>query len=716
MPLIDLKTNLKSLKYGKDRPGGGDSGQPYIQNDINDPKNVLGLDDGLVRGGAVGALKSSVIDTLRIGKFLTDLPKGPLWLVKQAGLQFSNPKLEVKKSLGGFLSSLLTGDLGPATGGALQPTRLYNLGINTIAQVPVNAFGVHFNRHGLLPVQDESTKYLAVVTANNKGNSKNNRLVDYLNTKLNVTTVAATKTSLLQKFINLIPIIKGFAQPKQQTLNSYLGGPGSVYGVGTTLIKRYDYTTVHEKQNNQLPQDKGKINYYNVLGLSTQYFVPYSNPITNPKTTSLLFGQKNANALSKVGLTPTGVVASTPDQIRVKNHIDLNNPTATPTQINENTAVPYAQNIPAGANGTSNSPTLRTYQELRKKIDGDQALIGVNSKGIYSSFPANGTKIDNTKGGYNTTQLGKGNIQYQNSYGEVVKIKGYSNWSQIARENRVGSFGNAKYLTWDIDPDLLIPIVTTKTVRAADQINLTPLFNVPNTSKTIGDKVKIHGTEFLIRDLVKFRIQAIDGDDPTNTTYMIFRAYVTQFSDSVDANWSEIKYAGRGEQFYVYGGFGRKISVSFKVAALSVVEMEPMYQKLNYLMSNLMPDYKNNLMRGPMMRMTVGNWLDGQDCILNSLSYTVPQDSPWEISLGEDVATGVNTLNLPHIVEVNMTFTPIGSQTKGKNEASRKSSQVSHIAQNVNENEYQVIDIDGNLGDIRTVKGVSTIYPIPEGK
>ncbi len=31
MPLLDLKTDLKSLKYGNDRPGGGDSGQPYQQ-------------------------------------------------------------------------------------------------------------------------------------------------------------------------------------------------------------------------------------------------------------------------------------------------------------------------------------------------------------------------------------------------------------------------------------------------------------------------------------------------------------------------------------------------------------------------------------------------------------------------------------------------------------------------------------------------------------
>ena len=691
MPLIDLKTNLKSLKYGNDRPGGGDSGQPYIKNDINDPKNVLGLDDGFIRGGAVGALKSSVTDTLRIGKFLTDLPKGPLWIVKQAGLQFSNPKLEVKKGFGGLLSSLLTGDLGPVTGGALQPTRLYNLGINTLAQIPVNAFGLHFNRHGLLPVQDESTKYLSVVKANNENNnSKNNRLVDYLDNKLTVTSIAATKTSLLQKLINLIPIVKGFVQPKQQTLNSYLGGPGSIYGVGTTIIKRYDYTTVHSKQNNQVPQDKGKIDYPSLLGLSNQYFSPYTFPVTSPQTNNLLFGQKNAAALAKAGISPSKIISNTTlqDEISKYNNIDLSNPTTLPSQINNNTVVPYAQNIPAGANSTSNSPTLRTYQELKRKIDGDQTLKNTNSIGIYNSS-YDGTKIDNTKGKYSVQQLvdakGSGSIQYQNSYGEVVKIKGYTNWNQVARENRVGDFGNAKYL---VAVSGSTPV--ERTVRAADQINLTPLFNVPNTSTTIDDKVIIHGTEFNIKDLVKFRIQAIDGDDPTNTTYMIFRAYVTQFSDNVDANWNEIKYAGRGENFYTYGGFSRKISIGFKVAALSSVEMEPMYQKLNYLMGNLMPDYKDNLiMRGPMMRMTIGNWLDGQDGILNSLSYTVPQDSPWEISLGEDVTSGAKTLNLPHIIEVNMTFTPIGSQTMGKNKVSSKSSQISHIAQNVND--YQFI-------------------------
>jgi hypothetical protein len=700
MPLIDLKTNLKSLKYGNDQPGGGSSDQPYIKVDINNVDSgfnrfrMAKLDDGLVRGGIVGAANAAVTDTFRIGKFLTDLPKGPLWIVKQVGLQLSNPKLESRapKTGIGFIDRLAT-VFNDKIG--IGPTRIYNLGINTLAQVPVNALGIHFNRHGLLPVQDDNTKYLAVVKNNNLStgttNAKlspnsTNRLLKYTEKLLPVSPPKIKPTGFLKQLLSLIPGASLFIKPQQMMIDEYIGGPGSVYGIGKTFIKRYDYTS--NGINNQQPQNKGEVNYYNVLGLSTQYFTPYSNPITNPKSVGLLFGTQNASALSRQGLTPTGIITSTPNQIRVSNNIDINNPTAVPSQINNNTAVKYAQNIPAGANGTSNSPTLRKYQELRSQIDLQKTLTNNNSVGIYNSS-YDGTKIDNTKGNYNTTNLGAGNIQYQNSYGEVVKIKGYSSWNEVTRENRVGDFGNAKYLSSTTGASGSV-VVTTKTVRAADQINLTPLFEVPGTSKSIGDKITINNTEFLIRDLVKFRIQAVNGDDPTKTTYMVFRAYVTQYSDSVNANWNNVKYAGRGENFYIYGGFDRSISINFKVAALSAVEMEPMYQKLNYLMGNLMPDYKDNLlMRGPMTRMTIGNWLDGQDGVITALTYNVPQDSPWEISLGEDVTTGVNTLNLPHIVEVNMTFLPIGSQTKGENKISSKSSTTSHIAQNVND--YQFI-------------------------
>ena len=101
--LLKLKTDLKSIKYGHDRANGGSSGQPYIQTDLNTVEKGINklrfgnFDEGLVRGGVIGMLNSSITDTLRIGKFLTDTPKGPLFIVKQVGLQLSNPRLESKE-------------------------------------------------------------------------------------------------------------------------------------------------------------------------------------------------------------------------------------------------------------------------------------------------------------------------------------------------------------------------------------------------------------------------------------------------------------------------------------------------------------------------------------------------------------------------------------------------------------------------------------------
>ncbi len=36
MPLINFKTDFKTLRYGNDKPNGGSSTQPYIQSPIPD--------------------------------------------------------------------------------------------------------------------------------------------------------------------------------------------------------------------------------------------------------------------------------------------------------------------------------------------------------------------------------------------------------------------------------------------------------------------------------------------------------------------------------------------------------------------------------------------------------------------------------------------------------------------------------------------------------
>ena len=239
MSLFDkLKdTKLKSLKFG-DKGTAGDSTKPYIVTDINTvdtPFNKLRLtkfDDGLIRGGAVGAINASAVDTLRIGKFLTDFPKGPLFIAKQVGLQLSNPPLETKqlptnrvgKGLFGKVVagiSNIANKLNNLVGG---PTRIYNLGINTLAQVPINAFGGHINRHGFLPKLDESQKYIKVVDENNKNN--NNRLEGLYNNFFQSNSSGTTLRANTFKTV----------------ISDNFGGAKSVYGIGRTTIHRTTFT------------------------------------------------------------------------------------------------------------------------------------------------------------------------------------------------------------------------------------------------------------------------------------------------------------------------------------------------------------------------------------------------------------------------------------------------------------------------------------------
>ena len=95
-----------------------------------------------------------------------------------------------------------------------------------------------------------------------------------------------------------------------------------------------------------------------------------------------------------------------------------------------------------------------------------------------------------------------------------------------------------------------------------------------------------------------------------------------------------------------------------------------MYQKLNYLQSTLAPNFsENGFMRGNIHQLTIGGYFFEQPGVITSLSYTMPTDSPWEISIpssNQSTANiGGNTYRDPavkeltHIINVSVEFKPI---------------------------------------------------------
>lgn len=254
MPLIDLKTNLKNLRFGNDQPGYGSSGLPYIQTQIPDTPNATGTFRPIFRPGSTGNLDfpirggdltfsigtqtftlSSQIDKTRIRKFFEDAPRGTAFIQKQIGLQLSNPKTETGNSLYNLAQS------APLPG-LLENTRIYNKGINTLAQVGAQGTGAHAVRHGLLPFNPLQKNYYDIVNAQNvNDDSATNRLLILQNLKM--TSGTSSPIVNIQDVGDIDRVNTLGISLNKNILFQYLGGPGSVYGVGNTTIRRAVDTT-----------------------------------------------------------------------------------------------------------------------------------------------------------------------------------------------------------------------------------------------------------------------------------------------------------------------------------------------------------------------------------------------------------------------------------------------------------------------------------------
>jgi hypothetical protein len=147
---------------------------------------------------------------------------------------------------------------------------------------------------------------------------------------------------------------------------------------------------------------------------------------------------------------------------------------------------------------------------------------------------------------------------------------------------------------------------------------------------------------------------------------MHFRAFIDSFSDSYDADWSPIEYMGRAEKLYKYKGFGRKISMAFTVVAQSREEITAMYDKLNFLASSLAPEYLDSetsgYMAGNIAYITLGEYIYDQPGIINSLTFDIPEESPWEIGIDDDGnrLDVKDVRQVPHMIKVTgFNFTPI---------------------------------------------------------
>ena len=139
-----------------------------------------------------------------------------------------------------------------------------------------------------------------------------------------------------------------------------------------------------------------------------------------------------------------------------------------------------------------------------------------------------------------------------------------------------------------------------------------------------------------------------------------------------------------------------------------------MYKKLNYLASTLAPDYSGaGFMRGNMVRLTIGGYLYEQPGFITALTYTVPQESTWEIAINEEGGSDSSVKELPHMIKVTgFSFTPIHNFLPQKPEdANNPNSKFIALNNGVNNNYDAVYD---SYRPARSeIQPVSTLEPEP---
>jgi len=264
-----FKYNSKSNKYTKDIRGGGSSGQPFIKAPVPDTidqlnnltTEALSLDYP-IRGGSYEELAART-DFARIDRFLLNYPQGKAFLDKQAGLLRTNPLMESRMQ------------------GGIPNTMQYSDGRNLMKQIAEGGTGFRYPQAGLNENELGYIENTYQYVVSHKPTDQN-RLVALFNFKVNPTPVDIFEAGVTAKNLGINDTI-------DSELFFYQGGPGSLYGLGSTTIRtatdaknnplltknapNYTGPYFRTNLNNIEVQSRPEVDYkyYNTLGLSRIY-------------------------------------------------------------------------------------------------------------------------------------------------------------------------------------------------------------------------------------------------------------------------------------------------------------------------------------------------------------------------------------------------------------------------------------------------------------
>jgi hypothetical protein len=250
---------------------------PGVEDSTTNPTlELVGeVTDNFVRGGAVTLAQRAVTDVARLGKVLIS-PNGLAWSATQLALAKTNPR------------------------NLVSPRNRLTLPINTLATAGTGAAGVRFRKDGLIDTNFESGFNYDFSKGGNKYESA---IRDVLNLAEDGKLVNDTLFGVYDKINN-----SGGFLNREDIIKSYSGGAHSIFGIGTTEIKRYKSNPFNDIGDNggYLPLFKNDFFELRQGPSSSELFQDYRDLEVDPNAKDHLklgpsVSSKSRNILYKLG-------------------------------------------------------------------------------------------------------------------------------------------------------------------------------------------------------------------------------------------------------------------------------------------------------------------------------------------------------------------------------------------------------------------------------
>ena len=457
----------------------------------------------------------------------------------------------------------------------------------------------------------------------------------------------------------------------EQSTNSNLGN--LVDDVTNNFVRGGALTLVKRAANDFERLGKVLLSPNGISFLAAQFALARTNPQNIISPTNRLFNSLPApgsSLLATAGTGAAGVRFRRDGLVDIKFESGFNYDPSRGGVKYENTLLNIVRDSETDINsdeGVGDHNLLGTYYNVIGAQVGNQSgrffredLIKEYGGGAHSTFGIGNTEIKRYKAdpfnGYlqffdkNLFQLRKGPNQSKANAGEPIET--YTDY-----RTQTGKKTDVKKTRIDLynigEPDKKVEL---------DENGSYNVF-VPETidrisSANIFKRINQEPFDNVFEDYIKFRIAVVNTENPQEDNVILFRAFLDNLSDNYSGDWNSFKYNGRAENFYVYSGFDRKISLGFKIHAQTRHEQRPLWRKLNYLAAQTAPEYKNRRMRGVFSRLTVGDWMDEIPGFFTGVNLSWNTAYPWEIKYDKNGAdSDVN--QYPHILDVSCEFQPV---------------------------------------------------------